>query len=476
MGCNQPGKSEVVLSQRPQQVPPIRSHLRLPTRRNSLLTTKLSTITEKYQIVRALGSDSIGTLFLCKELPSECLRTIREINKHNLLKSFEFYTEYNILKELDHPNIMKIYEACETTKNFYIVLENISGGTLLRKFKKIGYEAEIARFAYELFGALNYMHKQGIVHSNICGENVVLSSQNDDAVVKVIGFINARKKESLKDIELSKLSLEFCSPEVLENKISEKSDVWSTGVLLYTLLTTKSPFPRVEVKELVQAILAGNVEYHNSGFNSLSKTGQDLVKSMFIVDFETRPSFEELLSHPWFAESKQTLPITFNIAKKISVFKVKCHIARCLLDLIATKLSSDKKDYTVMKYFKSLDLNNDGKVSREEILTTFEQIGVNVTNEIDFIMENLDYDSSGFIDYTELILALTNWKEELKVKNLSKIIVNKDGDIALNYLLRQLPDIEEDDLECFKVMCSENKGVVSVENLKKYLKSQVVFT
>ena len=475
MGCNQPGKQEVLPKKKLTFVPPIRANFRLPTRRNSLLTTKLTSITEKYQIIRALGSDCVGTLFLCKEIPSECLRTIREINKHNLGKSFEFYSEYNILKELDHPNIMKIYEACETTKNFYIVLENISGGTLLNRFKKIGYEAEIARFAHELFSVLNYMHKQGIIHSNICADNIVLSSQNDDAIIKVIGFLNARRVNSQKEIDFNKLCIEYCSPEVLENKISEKSDVWSAGVLLYNLLTTKHPFPKGETKETVEAILAGNVEYHNSGFNSLSKTGQDLVKSMFIVNHELRPSFEQLLNHNWFYESKQVLPITYNIAKKISAFHVKSHIARCILDYISSKVSSEKKDYTIMKYFKSLDLNNDGKVSREEILTTFEQIGINVSNDIDFIMENLDYDSSGFIDYTELILALTNWKEELKVKNLSKVFLNKDGIITLVELMRELPELDADELIRFKKECQEIKGAVHIDNLKKFLKSQVVF-
>ena len=297
MGCTHSAKQEALPKKKLTPVPTLRSHFRLPTRRNTLLTTKLASITEKYKIIRALGSDSLGTLFLCEEMPSECLRTIREINKHNFAKSFEFFSEYNILKELDHPNIMKIYEACETNKNFYIVLENISGGTLLNRFKKIGYEAQIARFAHELFSALNYMHKQGIIHLNICGENVVLSSNHDDAIIKVIGFLNSCQINSKKEIDLNTLCVDYCSPEVLENKISEKSDVWSAGVLLYNLLTTKHPFPKGEIKETVEAILAGNVEYHNSGFNSLSKPGQDLVRSMFIVNYEMRPSFEELLNH-----------------------------------------------------------------------------------------------------------------------------------------------------------------------------------
>ena len=86
-----------------------------------------------------------------------------------------------------------------------------------------------------------------------------------------------------------------------------------------------------------------------------------------------------------------------------------------------------KKEYAIINLFKTLDLNNDGRASKEEILNVFGQVGLNVLNEIDFIMEHLDTKKSGFIDYTELILALTNWAQELKIKNLSKVFVWTTG-------------------------------------------------
>lgn len=473
MGC-----STSIHIERPVQkrltIPPLRSSQKLSTRK-SLMTVRLQSINEKYQIIRALGSDTIGTLFLANEIQSDCLRTLREISKHSLSKAYESLSEFTILSQLDHPNIIKIFEVYETIKNFYIVLENISGGTLLNKFKKVGFEAEIARFAHELFSALNYLHGLGFVHSNVCSEHVILSSTGDDAVVKLTGFLSARQARAVKEMDWTRVDFEFCSPETLRARICEKSDVWSAGVLLFILLTTKSPFPRGDLNETLEAILKGAVEYSNSGFNSISKPGQSLIRSMFIVDPNQRPSFEELLKHPWFSESKQTLPITYNIAKKLSVFHIKSHITRCFLNYIISKLSSSKKDFTIIKYFKSLDLNNDGKVSKEEILTTFQQVGLNVLTEIDFIMKNLDYDSSGFIDYTELILAMTNWSEELKVKNLVKVFLNTDGFISVKDLFDILSEVSAEDLIKLKKSCLEEKGLVSVRNLKKFLKTQVVF-
>ena len=120
-------------------------------------------------------------------------------------------------------------------------------------------------------------------------------------------------------------------------------------------------------------------------------------------------------------------------------------------------------------------MNNDGKVSKEEILNVFNQVGLNVASEIDFIMDNLDSDKSGFIDYTELILALTNWQQELKKKNLSKVFAVKSGYVTLKDLEAQLPDISLEEWAVFETLVQAESGRLSLVELKKYLKSQVSF-
>ena len=444
-----------------------------PIRRNSLLTNRISSIGERYQIIRTLGSDIIGTLFNARELQSGSIRTIREVTKHTMTKGIELFQEFNILHKLDHPNIIKSFEAYETAKNYYIVLENISGGPLFIREKKGGYEGALAKYSHELFSALNYLHRQEIAHCNLCPDFIVLSTEDDDAVLKIIGFNYAQKISEKKEIDLSVLKFEYASPEILNGEFSEKSDIWSAGVILYGLLTSRYPFPRGSLELTIKAIQKGNVDYTNSGFTNLSQPAQDLLKSILQIDPSLRPSCEKILQHPWFRESKQTLPITYNIAKKLSTFKINSRVARCILGLITTKLSSSKKDYTIINYFKSLDLDNDGKVSREEIINVFTQVGLNVINDIDFIMENLDYDSSGFIDYTELILALTNWEQELKKKNLNKAFATQNGYVSINYLIGQLPLIESGEWEEFIKQITLEKEKISLQNLKNYLKNQI---
>ena len=132
-----------------------------------------------------------------------------------------------------------------------------------------------------------------------------------------------------------------------------------------------------------------------------------------------------------------------------------------------------KKEYAIINLFKTLDLNNDGRASKEEILNVFGQVGLNVLNEIDFIMEHLDTKKSGFIDYTELILALTNWAQELKIKNLSKVFCVDNGLVSVDSLKTQLSEVFEENWQEFIRAGNVEKGKISIENLKKYLKSHI---
>ena len=242
---------------------------------------------------------------------------------------------------------------------------------------------------------------------------------------------------------------------------------------MYNLLTDRSPFPRGSRSLLANAIGSGVVDFDNSGFLSLSNGAQGLIKMILKVDPEDRPSCEEVLQHQWFCESKQTLPITYNIAQKMRNFEVKTKTARTMMTLVTETLSNSKKDYRMISYFKSLDLNNDGKVSREEIINVFNQVGLNVLSEIDFIMENLDIDKSGFVDYTELILALTNWVQELKKKNLCKVFVVEDGSVSIESLKGQMPEVTVDEWAEFTCQALVERGRITLENLKKYLKDQI---
>ena len=221
MGCC---KSSPLTLPIPVESPQKSLNYQRAARKEKFITARIRTITEKYDILRALGSGTIGTLFHAKESKTGIMRTIREVNKSAYFFGLEAFQEINILRDLDHPNILKVIEAVETPRSFYVVLENISGGTLQDKYKKVGYEGLISKYVQEMFCGLNYLHKLGIVHCNLSPDYIVLSNETKEAVVKIIGFTAAQRLSEKKEIDMKTLKVNYASPEMFRGEFNEKTD------------------------------------------------------------------------------------------------------------------------------------------------------------------------------------------------------------------------------------------------------------
>ncbi|OMJ91125.1 hypothetical protein SteCoe_6389 [Stentor coeruleus] len=443
------------------------------SKRGRLPTNKLMTITERYEILRALGSGTIGTLFHAKNLETCEIRTIREVNKSASYHSVEVFQEVKILKELDHQNIIKVYEAIETSRSYYIVLENIYGGSLADRFKKNNVEGVISKYIHDMFLGLAYLHSQGIVHCNLSQDYVVLSDTSETPVLKIIGFALAQRLSEKKTIDQKYLKYPWASPEMLRGEYSEKSDVWSAGIVLYSLLTQRQPFPKGSRSMVIDAISSASVDFYNSAFTGLSLDAQDLIKSMLKRDPDDRPTCEKILQHPWFGNSKRMLPITYNITKKLLGFKITSKVAKRIMVFIVEQLALVRKDYAILGYFRSLDLNEDGKASKDEVLNVFNQVGLNVTQDIDFIMENIDTKGTGKVRYLDLVLGLTNWSQEFKKKNLEKYFKAEGGFVDADWLKKEISGVEEKEWDEFLVKIPMDEGKIHIEGLKKILRLNI---
>ncbi|OMJ82504.1 hypothetical protein SteCoe_16791 [Stentor coeruleus] len=470
MGCCSTGSIPPPLSQTIPSIPiiPQRS-----SRRGRVPTNKLTSITQRYEILKALGSGTIGTLFQAKDLNNNEFRAIREVNKSSSFHSVEVFQELTILKKLNHSNILKVYEAIETSRSYYIVLENISGGCLADKYKKDCIEGVISKYIYDMFLGLDYLHKQNIVHCNLSQEYVVLSDNSQNPVLKIIGFTLAQNLSEKKTIDQKQLKYIWASPEILRGEYSEKTDIWSAGVILYYLLTQRSPFPKGSRSMIIDSITTGNVDFSNSNFTSLSNEAQDLIKSMLKVYPEDRPSCEKILKHPWFKISKKMLPLTYNIDKKLLGFTVKYNIATKFMEFIIEQLSLERKDYAILGYFKSLDFNGEGVVSKEETVNIFNQAGISITHEIEIIIENFDEGKNGLIKYWDFMIRLTNWDQEFKKKNLGKIF-KAQGEFVNTEILKEVAyGVYDEEWEEFLNQASASRGQITLDDFKKYFKQSI---
>ena len=150
--------------------------------------------------------------------------------------------EVAILNQLDHPNIVKYYETYNDQKYIYLVMELISGKPLFDKITEQANqtfsEDQAAHYMKQLFQAINHCHAQNIVHRDIKPDNVMIT---DDDTVRLIDF-GLSKVSRNKQLKTVAGTPYYMSPEVLNGSYSKKADIWSLGVVLYTLVSGYLPF------------------------------------------------------------------------------------------------------------------------------------------------------------------------------------------------------------------------------------------
>jgi calcium-dependent protein kinase len=153
--------------------------------------------------------------------------------------------EINILKTLDHPNILKIHESYECEKRYYIVTDICKGGELFDEITKNKFftENNAAQVMHALLRCLKYLHQEGIVHRDLKPENLLLEEHKNYEQVKLIDFGTA-KKFSQKDLPITQMvgTPYYIAPEVIKKSYDEKCDLWSAGVIMYIILSGQPPF------------------------------------------------------------------------------------------------------------------------------------------------------------------------------------------------------------------------------------------
>jgi calcium-dependent protein kinase len=151
-----------------------------------------------------------------------------------------------LLSKLNHPNIITLYELFSHNGKYYVVMEYCRGGTIIEILDRLRKKSEslIAQMVKQLMSALAYMHSLNIIHRDIKLDNIVFVARSEDCIaIKIIDFGTAvqTKHKLIHNYPIAG-TLSYLAPEVLSEVLTEKSDVWSSAVLLYILLTGVAPF------------------------------------------------------------------------------------------------------------------------------------------------------------------------------------------------------------------------------------------
>lgn len=258
-----------------------------------------------------LGQGTYGITYLCQKIATSCNYACKCIPKRKLLVSRRQLLQENVQYEIDiltcinlkkHPNIISIEEITQDDDYVYVVMELCEGGTLFDRLieQETFSESKAANVIKEIVDAIQTCHHNGIIHRDVKLENVLFQTKNEDSKLKLIDFGLSRffkHGEVLTDVVGTPM---YTAPEVLEGHHGPKVDIWSAGVILYTLLVGFQPFIAYTFQEAYDKIMWGDaLSFEEDLGPNISKHAKDLVQRMLKIDVNERLSASEVLEHPW---------------------------------------------------------------------------------------------------------------------------------------------------------------------------------
>jgi c-src tyrosine kinase len=223
-----------------------------------------------------------------------------KILKDSSIAAEKFLAEASLMTSLKHPNLVQLLGVVMDGSTIYLVTEYMSKGSLLDYLRSRGRlhvtKTDQINFAYDTCAGMEYLERRKVVHRDLAARNVLIS---EDGVAKVADFGLAWREESVISEMSGKLPIKWTAPEALKkNKFSNKSDMWSFGVLLWEIYSFgRVPYPRILLSDVVRRIEHGYVMEIPEG---CPQAIYDLMRRSWNLVWDLRPSFAEvkvLLGH-----------------------------------------------------------------------------------------------------------------------------------------------------------------------------------
>ncbi|XP_077356610.1 serine/threonine-protein kinase MARK2 isoform X9 [Festucalex cinctus] len=268
--------------------------------RNSIATTTSDEQPHigNYRLLKTIGKGNFAKVKLARHVLTGKEVAVKIIDKTQLNSSSlqKLFREVRIMKMLNHPNIVKLFEVIETEKTLYLVMEYASGGEVFDYLVAHGRmkEKEARAKFRQIVSAVQYCHQKCIVHRDLKAENLLLDA---DMNIKIADFGFSNEFTLGNKLDTFCGSPPYAAPELFQGKKYDgpEVDVWSLGVILYTLVSGSLPFDGQNLKELRERVLRG--KYRIPFY--MSTDCENLLKKFLILNPSKRGSLEQIMRDRW---------------------------------------------------------------------------------------------------------------------------------------------------------------------------------
>lgn len=245
--------------------------------------------------------------------------------------------EVEILKSIDHPHVVKVFEFFEDEQRIYIVMEFLDGGELFDKIQENDYftESNAKQIMKDLLETINYLHNQNIVHRDLKPENILF---NKEGVLKIADFGTSKVFE--KQMHAVRGTVYYIAPEVLTENYDYKCDIWSLGVIFYILLCGYPPFFGKNDEEIIESIKIGKFDFNLPSFQYVSSDAKDLIQKMLQKSPQKRCSAQQALQHPWFKNKTLDNKVSSEHMKNLINFSAQNKLQQALYFYLINQTTS----------------------------------------------------------------------------------------------------------------------------------------
>lgn len=233
----------------------------------------------------------------------------------------------------------------------------------------------------------------------------------------------------------------YIAPEVLEKRYDHKCDIWSCGVILYILLTGVPPFNGKDDHQIMDKVSNGNYSLSIPEFENVSKLAKKLIKKMLEFNPSKRYDAQQSLDDEWFRVQATSEAVSINLGTLNNLRKLnyKSKLQQAIYYFIVTHMATKEEKADLLKAFKALDTNGDGQLDKNELRQAYDSyVGIS-EEEINKLMDKLDSDQSGVIDYSEFVAAAIDRRKLLTKQRIES---------------------------CFKLFDKDKSGAISQSELK----------
>lgn len=343
----------------------------------------------------------------------------------------DIQSEYQLIKELAHPNIIGVREFFQEDRFIYIIMDHFKGRDLFDKVKVsngIRDEFIAGKILFQLAQTLRFIHSNNVAYLNLKLESILYNGRQ----IALHDFSSAVKLKSGQKLKDFVGSLSYVAPEVIKGEYDCRADVWSFGVIMYVMLYGRYPFTGNDEETIMNNIL--KLEPETRTLKPPSVEAIELICMLLRKQPEARPTWQQIEEHGFFKKNrgKETLGLQI-MFEKVRPYLLSFRISSLFelglyLYFLRSYMSNIDGSNIVKEIFMAIDSKANGKIGVKELKNFCKEYELTLSDvEINAIVKNLDTDGSGTIEYEEFLAGCCDRSRLLTDGNLTNFFRQLTG-------------------------------------------------